>query len=351
MNRDDVTFLGWVTSSCFPPHEARRSLVSLFFRRSLRSLDRQILILGICLILLAGCSFESPVLPVALTTATASTPEPATTPTLPAPTPTSTEAPTETPTEAPTATPIPSPTITPTPAPTIDPELADLSYCRQSFGAQDPVRFSARLVAITAEKLSLVDRVTLTFSDTTGLIHGSAGCIEGMQWAKIAGPGGQIAPGAAVLALELDDWAHDQGWTTSPITSTMALTGTTVFDRVSFSSDPLASRGETIGIGLRRPLPFRIQVAERPARIIVEVDREAQIQAGDDPLTQAASRVELPDRPIFFLQNYDIWHWSDGQAQPLTTTADLETALAVSPDGETLAVCRAPADSEPSALP
>lgn len=314
-----------------------------------RTIGTGMLIFSICLVSLAGCSFEAPILPTASATALLSTPAPEVTQTEVPPTVTPTKEPTAEP--EPTETAIPSPTVTATPAPTIAPELADLSYCQQTFGPQESVRFSARLVGITAEKLPLVDRVTLTFSDTTGLIHGSAGCIEGRQWAKIAGLGGQITPGADVLAIQLDDWAHDTGWSSSLITTTMVLTGTTIFDQVSFSNDPLASRGQTIGIGVRRPLPFRIQVAEQPARIIIEVDREAQILDSDDPLTQPAGRVELPDRSIFFLQNYDVWRWSDGQAQPLTTTADLETALAVSPDGETLAVCRAPADSEPSALP
>jgi dipeptidyl aminopeptidase/acylaminoacyl peptidase len=61
--------------------------------------------------------------------------------------------------------------------------------------------------------------------------------------------------------------------------------------------------------------------------------------------------MALPEQPIFFLQNYDVWHLEDGRAEPVTTTADLETALAVAPDGETVAICRAPADTDPVNLP
>ena len=79
----------------------------------------------------------------------------------------------------------------------------------------------------------------------------------------------------------------------------------------------------------------------------MEVDRTPRLDAASDPLGQAAGRVDLPDAPIFFIQNYDVWRFAAGRARPVTTTTELETALAVSPDGGTLAVCRAPADAEP----
>ena len=62
-------------------------------------------------------------------------------------------------------------------------------------------------------------------------------------------------------------------------------------------------------------------------------------------------RIALPEHQIFFLQNHDVWRLRDGRAEPVTTTSDLETALAVAPDGETVAVCRAPADTDPANLP
>ncbi|MDQ5852137.1 MAG: hypothetical protein M3380_08715 [Chloroflexota bacterium] len=277
------------------------------------------------------------------------------TPRLPTPTrtpvPTRTETPT--PTTEPTLTPAATATVAPTP--TLNQALADLGYCRRSFGPTDAGRFSARLLAIEASRLDLVDRVTLTFSDTQGLLHGRANCLEGAQWATLTGMDGMDLPGENVLALDLDGWAHDEVWLQSPITQTQALTGTLpsgqVFDRVSFASDQFKSRGTTIGIGLRRPVPFRVRLEEQPTRIIVEVDRSARVEPQDDPLAQPEGRTDAPDRPIFFLQNYDVWRLAGGRAQPLTTTAELETALAIAPDGDTLAVCRASADAEPAALP
>ena len=70
-----------------------------------------------------------------------------------------------------------------------------------------------------------------------------------------------------------------------------------------------------------------------------------------DPLSEATGVITAPDTPIFFLQNNDIWRWWRGQAAPLVKTDELETALAVSPDHETLAVCRAPLGTDPASLP
>jgi dipeptidyl aminopeptidase/acylaminoacyl peptidase len=154
-----------------------------------------------------------------------------------------------------------------------------------------------------------------------------------------------------VLAISLDDWAHDQLWQQSPLTQTHVLTGTSLLQAISFSADPLASRGTTIGIGLSRTAPFRIRLQDQPDRLVVEVDRTTRISAADDQLTQPLGRIALPEQPIFFLQNHDVWRLRDGGAEPVTTTAALETALAVAPDGETIAVCRAPADTDPASLP
>ncbi len=226
-----------------------------------------------------------------------------------------------------------------------------MGFCNTPFGPDDDERFSTRLESMVAERLDQIDRLTLTFSDTSGSLHGLAACIEAQRWNDLAGPDGQPAPGTTVLALDLDDWAHDEAWHASPLGESIVITGADSFERVSFVADPRSSRGTLVGIGLRRTLAFRVVAEERPSRIIVEVDRMPRLDAISDPLGRAAGRVDLPDAPIFFIQNYDVWRFAAGRARPVTTTTELETALAVSPDGGTLAVCRAPADAEPGALP
>ncbi|HZB94896.1 MAG TPA: hypothetical protein VE268_02945, partial [Herpetosiphonaceae bacterium] len=197
----------------------------------------------------------------------------------------------------------------------------------------------------------LVDQLTLTFTDTKGLVHGSAGCIDAAKWDQLPGRTGTEAPGTAVLAISLDDWAHDDAWNRSAVTQTTPLTNTTSFGKIGVAADALSSRGATIGIGLPSPLPFRVRLEEHPVRIIVEVNRDARVEARDDPLGQAAGNIDAPRAPAYFLQNYDVWKFADGRAQPVTTTDTLETSLAVSPDGETLAICRASADADPAMLP
>ncbi len=318
--------------------------------RALYSL-RRALSFGIAIMaglsVLLSCSLESPPSEVYINQATAKALTPTATSTPVPPTATPTVTPTGTP--PPTATAIP--TQTPIPTPTTNPQLADLGYCRTSFGPADGARFSARLASIEAHHLDLVDQITLTFSDTKGLVHGSVRCIDNSEWDRLEGRTATEAPGPRVLAINLDAWAHDDAWVHSPLTQTASLTGAPSFGKISFAADPLSSRGTTIGIGLATPLSFRVRLEDQPVRLIVEVDRNAHIEQRDDPLGQPAGTIEAPTRPIFFLQNYDVWKFADGRAQPLTTTDTLETSLAVSPDGETLAVCRAPGDSDPAMLP
>lgn len=168
-------------------------------------------------------------------------------------------------------------------------------------------------------------------------------------WPKDMNLGTTQAPGAAVIAVSLDDWAHDDLFAASPLTQTAEITPSGVLQRVAFAADSLASRGAVLGIGLREPRPFRVRIDGD--RLIVEVARNASYPPAEDPLGQAASPPPPPQQPLFFLQNGDVWRYANGAASVVTKTADLETGMAVSPDGTMLAVCRAPADAEPFALP
>lgn len=317
---------------CQPGVSLRRSLVSAGL---------------VSLALLLGCSVQEPP-PEVVVEHTA----------LPAPTmsPTATRRPpTATPTPSPTRTPVPTltpePTSTLAPTATANPQLAGVGYCRTGFGPENGARFSAQLAGIEAEQLEFVDRVTFTFSETTGLLHGAGACIDGAEWRTLAGLEGPEPPGSAVLAISLDDWAHDRLWEQSALTQTQILTATPALRTIAFSMNRLASRGTIIGIGLEHAAPFRIRLQEQPVRLVIEIDRTTRAGTADDTLMQPIGRIALPEQQIFFLQNYDVWRLRDGRAEPVTTTADLETALAIAPDGETVAVCRAAADTDPANLP
>lgn len=324
-----------------------------------RVVFRALLQLGVLIIgayMLLGCSLEAaPTVPtetyINQATAKVLTPTATATPVPPTATPTVTPTQTPIPTSTTTPTPTTAPTVTPLPTATTDPQLADLGYCRTTFGPKEGGRFSARLTSIEARRAGLLDQLTLTFGDVQGSVYGSASCVDGADWRQFDRATGTEPPDPKVLVLSLPAWAHDEAWSRSPITQTTTINGAGSFSRVNFAADPLNSRGTMIGIGLRQALPFRVRIEDQPVRIVVEVQRDARIEPREDPLGQPAGQIDPPNRPIFFLQNYDAWRFENGQSQPLTTTKELETSLAVSPDGATLAVCRAPADTDPAALP
>jgi hypothetical protein len=304
---------------------------------------------ALLLFVLLGCTLETPAPPepVNLQTARALTPQPTLTP----PPPTST----------PTATPIPA-TATPTPATATpadatstttsgedSPDLVDVSYCRRQFGPVNGTRFRARLESVQTSQTDQFEQVTFVFTDTSGALHGDASCFSADAWPVDADIGASIAPGATVIAVDLFDWAHDDLFAASPLTETATISPSGVLEQVAFAADSLSSRGALLGVGLREPRPFRVRVED--SALIVEVAREAEFPPQDDPLGQAEGALPDPSAPLFFLHQGDVYRLANGQAQPVAQTPELEIGLAVSPDGQTLAVCRAPADAEPFALP
>ncbi len=307
--------------------------------------------------LLAGCSLENqPAPPVyinpqtalALTPSATAAPSPTTAPTATATTaPSATTAPTATTAPSATATP-PPPTPTAPPTATPNPQLADLGWCEANFGPPEQSRFSAQLLSIAVQQLDLLDEVTLVLTNTVGSVHGSASCLPAVGWQRVTDT---AAPGDAVIAVSFADWALDDVLAASPVTETVALTATGNLRGVRVARAAAASRGLTVGVGLGVARPFHIRTAANPERVIIEIQRTDALRPEDDALAQPAGEAAPPDRPVFFLQNNDVWRWLRGQAAPVVKTDELEIALAVSPDHETLAVCRAPADSDPANLP
>jgi hypothetical protein len=300
-------------------------------------------LLSICLVLLAACAVDAtPPAPINRQTANALTPQPTIAP------PTATVGPTATATSTPTATAAPAEeTATTTAEAGLD--LVDVSYCRRSFGPADGAQFSARLSEIRAADLAQFEQLTFVFTDTDGLLHGTASCMVGSAWPTLAGYGVTEAPGQAIIGVRLDNWLHDDLFAASPLTQTAEITPGGLLERVALAADPLESRGAIIGIGMREPRPFRVRVQDN--ELIVEVARNAPYPPTDDPLGQQAGTAPNVAKPVFFLQQGNVYRWQNGQPQAVAQTPEVETGLAVSPDGTLLAVCRASADVEPFALP
>lgn len=288
---------------------------------------------------LAGCLEAPAPTPVTRQTVAALTPEPTATPL-----PTLTPPPTSTP--QPTRTPQVAPTVTATAVTQAPP---DVSYCARPFGPANAARFSARLAAVRVGRTDEFDQVRFEFADASGPLHGAARCFFAEGWPAEADIGARTAPGAAVIALDLEAWAHDELFESSPLTQTITLTDTNLVYHVGFAANSLDSRGATLGVGLPEPRPFRVRIED--TTLIVEVAHQQSFPPSDDPLGQAAGQFDALAQPVFFLQNGDVYRLADGHAEPVVETPELEIGLAVSPDGATLAVCRAPADAEPFALP
>lgn len=295
------------------------------------------------LMLLASCSVDAPPpsQPVNRETALALTPQATVTPP-----PTRTLVPTA------AATITPTPTVEPTAEPTVtatSQALVDVSYCSRPFGPANGARFSARLDRVRTDQTDDFEQITFVFADTSGALHGSASCMLAAGWPEDADYGVTSAPGDAVIAVDLDDWAHDELFAASPLTETVEITPSDVLEQISFAADSLNSRGALLGIGLREPRPFRVRVQGN--ELIVEVARDEIFPPDDDPLGLTAGEAPAVEQPVFFLQDGDVFRLQAGRAQPLARTPELETGLAVSADGTLLAVCRAPAAAEPFALP
>lgn len=303
------------------------------------------------LVVLLGCSFDAPTppQPVNEQTARALTPLPTT----PPPTPTAPPTATVTPTATVQSTSTPSATETATPTAVAGGATSvpvDVSYCRRPFGPANGARFSARLESVETAQTDQFDQVTFVFTDTSGTLHGTASCITPGAWPVDADLGTGAAPGASVITVDLDNWAHDDLFAASLLTETAEISPGGVLEQIGFAADSLESRGARLGISLREPRPFRVRVEQ--SDLIVEIARDATFPPQADQLAQdTTAQLDPLTQPVFFLHQGDVYRLSDGQAQPVAQTPELEIGLAVSPDGQTLAVCRAPADAEPFALP
>lgn len=272
------------------------------------------------------------------------TPTATSTPTLtPTITPSPTVGPSPTP-PPPTQTPIPSPTPLP-PTPTPNPALAEFSLCNQVAGDQEGGRFSARVDTITATVEPAFERLVISFSVPADSVppHARARCISAADAATALGD--PSAQSGYLLLLDLEGWLHDDLFRASTVTSTIALSGTTLLQNLSYRFDANAPAGATLGFSLEQPLPFRVELAENPTRLILEVAKTSPLGPASDMLSQPSGNAS-PDEPMFYLQDGDVWSYANGQASNLTNSPESETALAVSQDAGKIAFCRASAGAE-----
>jgi hypothetical protein len=279
----------------------------------------------------------------------------------PSTTPSPTETPTPTPTETPTPTvgPSPTPTITPTPTltpvpsatpvptatplpatPTPNPALANFSLCAQTAGDAAGGRFSAKITAITTTTEPAFERVTISLAvpGESAPPHATARCLS----AADAQPGSTA--NGYLLQVDLDGWLHDDGFKTTTISPTRALSGTTVLKSLSYQFDQSTAAGATLAFGIEQLLPYRLTLERNPYRLILEVSKTGAIGANNDMLSLPATGSVKPEAPLFYLQGGDIWKFADGKATNLTKESRQDkygdvTALDANPTAGRVAFC------------
>ncbi|NOK64435.1 MAG: hypothetical protein GFH27_549445n27 [Chloroflexi bacterium AL-W] len=268
-------------------------------------------------------------------------PTPTFTPTL-TPTATATTGPTPTPTDTPEPTPTPLP-----PTPTPDPDLADFSLCNQIAGDSRSGRFSAEITTITTTVEASLERlaIELDVPGDSAPPHALVRCLSAID--DTFGEPGEAPDDGYILLIELDDWLHDEQFEATDIEATADLSGTTVIRNLDLRVDPDATVGATLAINLKEPLPFRVTFEEEPFQIILEVTKTSPIGETSSQLTQAAPGATTPSDPVVYLQDGDIWKFADGDVTNLTDSPEPETAIAINPDFDLVAFCRATPGADP----
>ncbi len=294
----------------------------------------------------------------------AGTPSPTPSPTVTnTPAPTATLTPTVGPSPTPSATPTASPTPLP-PTPTPNPALAGFSFCDQQAGARGG-RFSARLLAADASGTPAYEQVVLRFelAPGSGPLGAEAACLSSADLAVATGV--SELDGAYAVRVSLPGWLRDEAFRSSPISGTLSFSGTRTLISAQLVPATTPEAGADLLIGLSEPLPFRLSLERNPTRLTLAVARNSPIVGSSDQLRlPAGGGAPKLATPRFVIFDGDIWRVAPGLraagdgltagaagAENLTDSPETETALAVSPDGSSIAFCRAapgldPADSE-----
>ncbi len=258
------------------------------------------------------------------------TPEPTETST---PKPTNTALPTEGPSPTPlppTATPIPSPTALP-PTATPNPALVDFSVCNQIAGDAGSGRFSAKVTAITTTLQANFERVVITLDvpADSAAPHAIARCVK------------RDGDTAYAIQLDLDAWLHDDNFNSSIVSTTQALSGTKVLSNYRYEVNPEHTTGASLVFDTKEIHPFRLKLQEKPYRLELDIATSAAVSPASDMLNTQSSDKADPGMPLYFIQNGDIWNYSNGKASNLTNSPEAEIALSPRAGGGRIAFCRA----------
>jgi len=208
-------------------------------------------------------------------------------------------------------------------------------------GRSEGGRFSARLSEVRTETFPAFERIVLDFElePESAPLSAAANCLSARDFVETTRAA--AAPGAFVLQVNFPAWLQDDAARSSVLTSTLALTDTTVATTLDLQFVPDSDAGATLTVALKEARPFRLSLDPDQPRILIEVARSTPLTDESDPLriTLGSTLPRLP-APLYFLLNGDIWRLDDTGAISLTDTLEAETSLAVSPDGTQLAFCR-----------
>lgn len=304
------------------------------------------LFLLVLLVLFSGCSNvtqQEEILNAETIRAMTPSPTPTFTNTpTPSPTLTPTVPPTETPTPAP---PTSTPTLTPTPlppTPTPNPALAGFTFCNQGVAEEETGRFSMQTTGvITTESFPAFERLTLDFTlpENSPPLSVQSAFVTGHDFTLITDE--PVAPAPYVVLVDFPNWLQDDRFDSSILTETKELTDTSMMRTVGFRPYPDSEAGATLVIGVEEPTIYHITMSREQQQLRADVARASAINVASDELTldSGDGAISVP-APVYFLFDGDIWGVQSTDVVTLTHSPEVETALAVSRDGDRIAFCR-----------
>jgi dipeptidyl aminopeptidase/acylaminoacyl peptidase len=162
-----------------------------------------------------------------------------------------------------------------------------------------------------------------------------------------------------VVRIDLSGWLRDDRFTASLPAQTLTFTTTRTISQAIILVDPQADVGATILLPLAEPVPFRVTLTDN--RLSIAVARTSTFGVASDTLRVPSGSSPANIEQMFFLFDGDVWKLDanttvvgEGMtrrlagAVNLTDSAETETHLAVSPNGDYLAFCRSEAGLDPS---
>jgi hypothetical protein len=161
------------------------------------------------------------------------------------------------------------------------------------------------------------------------------------------------------VRIDLSGWLRDDRFAASIPAQTLTFTTTRTISQAIILVDYQADVGATILLPLAEPVPFRVTLTDN--RLSIAVARTPTFGVASDTLRVPAGSSPATLQPLFFLFDGDVWRLDTNTvsvgngmtrrlagAVNLTDSAETETYLAVSPNGDYLAFCRSEAGLDPA---